>query len=313
MPPSFRVSDMTSVERESEISQRWAATPVLARAAGSCLALLLMVVFAATAQAQPAAPSPAVPVTAPNPTGVLSDIGIDQKLNAQVPLDTTFRDETGKTIRLGDYFGQRPVILVLVYYSCPMLCTLALNGVLHSLQTISLSAGKDFEVVTVSFDPREKPELAGAKKNVYLTLYNRPTGWNGWHFLTGDEPSIRRLTSAVGFRYKWDAPSGQYAHATGIMVLTPEGKISRYFYGIQYPSTDLRLSLVEASSGKIGSPADEILLYCCRYDPATGRYGLVITRVLQLAGAATVLILGSFVVVMAIREKRRKLTGTAGV
>ncbi len=278
-----------------------------------CFALLLTFVFVVPVRAQPAAPSPAVPVAPPQTPAVPADIGIDQKLDALVPLDATFRDEAGRTVRLGDYFGRRPVILSLVYYDCPMLCTLALNGVLHSLQTISLSAGQDFEVVTVSFDPREKPELAGAKKNVYLTLYNRPGAWEGWHFLTGDEASIRRLTAAVGFRYKWDAAAGQYAHATGIMVLTPEGRLSRYFYGIQYPPRDLRLSLVEASSGKVGSPADEVLLYCFHYDPATGKYGIVITRVLRLAGAATVLILAGFVIVTAIREKRRGLSGAAKV
>ncbi len=226
------------------------------------------------------------------------DAGIDQRLNAQIPLDLAFRDETGGTVHLKDYFGKRPVILSLVYYDCPMLCTLSLNGLLHSLELMKLTAGQDFEVVTVSFDPREKPELAAAKKRLYLTLYNRPSAWRGWHFLTGDEVPIRLLTAAVGFRYKWDAASGQYAHATGIMVSTPLGRLARYFYGIEYPSRDLRLSLVEASANRIGSPVDQILLFCYHYDPAQGKYGLVVTRVLQLGGIVTVLFLITLVLIL---------------
>ncbi len=253
--------------------------------------------FAWTAPAQPANPSPALS----------AEIGIDQKLNQQVPLDLEFRDETGKAVRLREYFDGKPVILSLVYYDCPMLCTLSLNGLLNSLQHLTFSAGDEFNVVTVSFDPREKPELAAAKKRVYLTLYNRPTGWNGWHFLTGDQESIRRLTSAVGFRYKWDAASSQYAHATGIMLLTPKGRIARYFYGINYPATDLRLGLIDASAQKIGTPVDAVLLLCSHYDPVQGKYSLVITRVLQLAGAATVLVLGSFMLVWFLRDRRRPI------
>ncbi len=226
------------------------------------------------------------------------DVGIDQRLNAQIPLDLAFRDEAGATVHLKDYFGKRPVILSLVYYDCPMLCTLSLNGLLHSLELMKLSAGQDFEVVTVSFDPREKPELAAAKKRLYLTLYNRPSAWQGWHFLTGDTEPIRLLTEAVGFRYKWDAASGQYAHATGIMVLTPHGRVARYFYGIEYPSRDLRLSLVEASANKIGSPVDQLLLFCYHYDPAQGKYGLVVTRALQLGGIVTVLFLITLVLIL---------------
>ncbi len=256
--------------------------------------------MASIALGQPGFPSPSVP----------AEIGIDQKLNEQVPLDIKFRDETGKTVRLGDYFGGKPVILSLVYYDCPMLCTLSLNGLLSSLQHLKFSAGDEFNVVTVSFDPREKPELAAAKKRVYLTLYNRPHGWEGWHFLTGDQESIRQLTSAVGFRYKWDAASGQYAHATGIMLLTPQGRIARYFYGIDYPATDLRLGLIEASANKIGTPVDAVLLLCSHYDPVQGKYGLVVTRVLQLAGIATVLILGSFMLVWFLHDRRRHVAVT---
>src|SRR5579859_5161223 len=183
---------------------------------------------------------------------LLQDVGIDQKLNAQIPLQLTFRDETGKTVQLGDYFGQKPVILALVYYECPMLCTQVLNGLLTSLKGMPLDVGKQFNVVTVSFNPKETPGLALNKKRVYVGLYGRPGAADGWHFLTGDEASIHALTQAVGFHYAYDSVSDQFAHATGIMVLTPQGKISRYFFGIDYASRDLRLSLVEASAGKIG-------------------------------------------------------------
>lgn len=233
---------------------------------------------------------------------LLRDVGIDQKLNEQLPLDLAFRDENGQAVQLRKYFGAKPVILALVYYNCPMLCTQVLNGLLRSLQNLTLDVGRDFNVVTVSFDPREKPALAARKKELYVGLYSRPGGPTGWHFLTGDEPSIRNLTQAVGFRYAYDAESGQFAHATCIVVLTPEGRISRYLYGIEYPSRDLRLGLVEAAREKIGSPVDQILLFCYHYDPATGKYGLVILNVVRAAGLATVLALGTLIWIMFRRE-----------
>jgi len=220
---------------------------------------------------------------------LLQGIGIDQRLNEQVPLDLQFRDETGKTVALGNYFGKKPVILSLVYYDCPMLCTMSENGLLHSLQEVSFSVGNQFDVLTVSFDPHDTVELAAAKKAVYVGLYGRKGADRGWHFLTGDEASIEQLTRAVGFRYRYDAQAKQFVHATGIMVLTPRGKIARYFYGIYYPARDLRLGLVEASANKIGSPVDEVLLFCCRYDPATGKYGVIISRIIQISGLVTIL------------------------
>ena len=229
---------------------------------------------------------------------LLQGIGIDQRLNEQVPLDLQFRDETGKTVTLGDYFRKKPVILSLVYFGCPMLCTMAENGLLHSLQEVKFSVGNQFEVLTVSFDPHDNAELAAAKKAVYVGLYGRKGADRGWHFLTGDEASIQQLTQAVGFRYKYDAQAKQYVHATGIMLLTPKGKIARYFYGIYYPSRDLRLGLVEASANKIGSPVDEVLLFCCRYDPATGKYGMVISRIIQISGLITVLCIASLMLVL---------------
>jgi protein SCO1 len=229
---------------------------------------------------------------------ILRNVGIDQKLNQQVPLDIPFRDENGNTVRLGDYFGQKPVILSLVYYECPMLCTTSLNGLDSSLKELKFNLGNDFNVVTVSFDPTEQPSLATAKKALYVGLYGRPGAAAGWHFLTGDEASIQRLTQAVGFRYSYDPTIKQFIHATGIIVLTPQGKVARYFYGIQYPAGNLRLALVEASHEKIGNPVDEILLYCCEYDPMTGKYSLIISRVLQVGAAITIVSLGTLMLVM---------------
>ncbi|HLY61118.1 MAG TPA: SCO family protein [Terriglobia bacterium] len=235
---------------------------------------------------------------------LLRSVGIDQKLNEQLPLDLTFRDETGSTVQLGEFFGDKPVILALVYYECPMLCTQELNGLLRSLQNIPLDIGKQFNVVTVSFNPRETPGLAANKKKVYVGIYGRPGASEGWHFLTGDEAMIQKLTSGVGYHYAFDPASDQYAHATAIMVLTPRGKLSRYFYGIDYPSRDLRLSLVEASNNKIGSPVDQVFLYCYHYDPATGKYGLIIANVLRIAGSVTILVLGGFLWMLFRHERR---------
>ena len=229
---------------------------------------------------------------------LLKEVGIDQKLNSSIPLDLMFRDEHGKAVTLGQYFGSKPVILTLVYYNCPMLCTQVLNGLDRSLEQIPLTVGKDFEVVTVSIDPTDRPSLAEAKQAVYLGMYNRPGSAVGWHFLTGEESQIKQLAGAVGFRYAYDPDSHQYAHASGIMILTPEGKLSRYFYGVTYPERDMRLGLVEASEGKIGSPVDQVLLFCYHYDPHTGKYGLLISRVLQLGGLATVLIGGIFLILL---------------
>jgi len=241
---------------------------------------------------------------------ILRAVGIDQKLNEQVPLNLLFRDETGKPVPLGQYFGKKPVILSLVYFDCPMLCTMVENGLLQALKELRFTVGNQFDVLTVSFDPNDMPRVAAAKKAVYVGLYGRPGAAQGWHFLTGDQASIQALARAVGFRYAYDPQSGQYAHATAIMVLTPEGKLARYFYGIQYPSGGLRLSLVEASAGKIGSAVDEILLFCCAYNPATGKYGLIISRILQIAGLLTLLTLGTLVLMLSRAGRPRDASGT---
>jgi protein SCO1/2 len=223
----------------------------------------------------------------------LRNVGIDQRLNEQVPLDLVFRDEAGKAVRLGDYFKGRPVILNLVYYECPMLCTQILNGLVSSLKVLSFTVNKEFDVVTVSFNPKEGPSLAAAKKEGYLNRYGRPGVADGWHFLTGNEESIQALTKAVGFRYAFDPQTGQYAHASGIMLLTPQGRVSRYFYGIEYAPRDLRLGLVEASANKIGSVSDQLLLFCFHYNPHEGKYSAIIMNFIRMGGVLTLLALGS--------------------
>ncbi len=235
-------------------------------------------------------------------------VGIDQNLNAQIPLELTFKDETGQTVRLGQYFRGKPVVLALVYYECPGLCDLVLNGLSHAMEQISLNVGSDYQVVTVSFNPKESWQLADAKKANYIEKYQRTGAKEGWHFLTGNEDAIKKLANTVGFHYNYDPIAKQFAHASGIMVLTPEGKIARYFYGIQYKPRDFRLGLVEASDNKIGTPADQLLLFCYHYDPTTGKYGMVITQITRALGTATVLALGAFVFIMIRRERH----GAAG-
>lgn len=237
---------------------------------------------------------------------VLEGISIEQKLDEQIPLDLTFTNELGETVALRDYFGEKPVILSLVYYECPMLCTMILNGLLESMVALKFDAGHEFQVVTLSFDDRETAEIAAKKKKSYLARYSRDDAESGWHFLTGEKEQIKQLAESVGFAYKFVPETGQYVHASAIMVLTPEGRLSRYFYGIEYDPNDLRLALVEASESKIGSPVDQLLLYCFHYDPTTGKYGLVIMNVIRLVGTAVVLLLVGFIIVMLRREKRAK-------
>lgn len=241
------------------------------------------------------------------PDEIIRGIGFEQRLGVQLPLDLMFTDESGREVRLGKYFGQKPVVLALVYYECPMLCTQVLNGLAKSIRTMSLQAGEDFEIVAVSFDPRETPQLAAENKHEYIRRYGQENTESGWHFLTGNAPEIDALTTAAGFRYSFDETTGQYAHASGIIVATPQGISSRYLFGIDYPPRDLRLGLVEASGGKIGSLADQVLLYCYLYDPKTGKYGLVIMRVLRAGGIATVLALATFMLVMFRRDWRARL------
>jgi protein SCO1 len=243
-----------------------------------------------------------VGMTASTTPAPLREIGFDQYIGETIPLDIVFNDESGRRLMLGDYFGKRPVVLVFAYYDCPMLCTQVINGLSTALNVLSLEPHADFEIVTVSFNPADTPATATAKKAVYLERYQQPGAGAAWHFLTGDELSIQRLTKAAGFRYAWDEDTKQFAHPSGIIVLTPDGRLARYLFGIEYGPRDLRFGIVEASDGKVGNPADALLLYCFHYDPMTGRYGLVVMRALRIAGIATVLALGTFIVVMVRRE-----------
>jgi protein SCO1/2 len=241
---------------------------------------------------------------------ILREIGFDQNLGGRVPMDAVFRDETGRRVALGDLFQGRPVVLSMNYFACPMLCTVSLNGLAAALGILTFNAGKEFEVVTVSFDPKEGPELAASKKKAYLQRYRRPGAEAGWRFLTGDEAAIRSLTSSIGFRYAWDQETGQFAHPAGVVVLTPDGRIARYLYGIEYAPNDLRLALVEAASGKIGNPIDQFLLLCYQYDPETGRYGRAIMRTVRVAGILTVASLLTFVITMWRREQHAQAGGS---
>ncbi len=238
----------------------------------------------------------------------LKDIGIDQRLNQPVPLDLQFKDESGNTVKLGDYFHDgRPVILNLVYYTCPMLCGEELVGEASALSMLKFTPGNEYEIVSVSFNPDETPQDASAAKKTYIARINEhldhKTDGSGWHFLTGQQSQIKQLADAVGFHYRFDPVSKQYIHATGIMIVTPAGKIAQYYYGVEFSPKDIRLGLIEASRGNIGNVVDQVLLYCYHYDPKSGKYGAVISNIMRLAGAATMLILGGFVIVMLRRDK----------
>ena len=234
----------------------------------------------------------------------LENVTFEQRLETRLPLDAAFKDEAGRDVTLGDYFGKRPVVLAFVYYSCPMLCTQVLNGVSSAVKAMPFTVGEDFDVVYVSFDHRETPQMAAEKKAAQLEDYHQAATARGWHYLTGTEASIARATSAAGFSYRWDDASGQFAHVSGVLVVTPDGRLSRYFYGVEYSPKELRMALVESGQGLIGSAVDQLLLYCYHYDPAAGRYGLIAMNVVRLGGAVTLVILGGFIWVMRRRERR---------
>jgi protein SCO1/2 len=256
-----------------------------------------------TAFAQPGPTTTGVP--AAEVPAQLRDVGFDQNLNQMLPLDVQLTDEHGRTVKIGDYFGKRPVVLSFVYYGCSMLCLQSLSSLAATLGVLSEHPGKDFEVVSVSIDPRETPALALEKKAHYVERSGRPSVAEGWHYLTGTEADIRRLTKAAGFRYAWDESLQQYAHPAGIVIATPQGKVARYLFGIDYGPRDLRLALFDASEEQISSPLKKALLYCYHYDVATGRYSLAILRIVQVAGAATVFSLGTLIFVWTRRERRQ--------
>jgi protein SCO1 len=273
---------------------------------------LIAVVFAAALHAQPGQPAPAQPsyslqdssLRPALPAGLLG-VGIDQKLDQQLPLNLTFRDEAGRDVQLGKFFeSKKPVLLAPVYYRCPMLCTQILTGVESCLKAVSFNPGREFEVVAISFDPKDTPEIAASKKQMYVRRYGRPDTANGWHFLTGDEANIKAFLDAAGYHVKYDPKTDQYAHASGIMIATPDGRLSRYYYGVEYAPRDVRLGLVEASQNRIGSPADQLLLFCFHYDPATGKYGAIAMNMVRFAGAAFSLVGGILMFIMLRRDVR---------
>ena len=276
------------------------------------VSVLLFMLSAATLCAQGRGPMTGGIMSPPatqRPPG-LKFVGIEQHLNADVPVDLQFRDETGNTVKLADYFGHgRPVILNLGYYQCPMLCSEILQGLVGSMKALTFNLGQDFDVVTVSFDPSETPEMAAAKKRDIMKRYGRANTGQGWHFLTGQADQINALTRAVGYQYQFDPKTEQYAHAAAIVMLSPDHHVSGYFYGVEFSPKDLRLGLVQASHNKIGNFGDQVLLYCYHYDPRTGKYGAIISNILKLAGLMTILILGTFMFVMFRSDRRAHLSG----
>jgi protein SCO1/2 len=284
-----------------------AATTAIARNLAIVIAALAMLASAtARAQTQDYFPGSHMPGGPSNfHPSILKDVGIDQNLGVKIPADLVFKDETGKTVRLSDYLGKRPLVLAPVYYGCPMLCTLALNDLLRSLKTLPIAAGTDFDVIAVSFNPREGPDLAAQKKATYIKEYNRPGTESGWHFLTGTQESSKPLMDAIGFHYAWDESSQQYAHASCMIILTPDGTTSRYLYGVDYAPEDLRNGIETASGGQLSPPSqDVVLLYCFHYDPSTGRFGIIITRALRVGGTLTLAALGTFVLLTVRRDRQ---------
>jgi protein SCO1/2 len=281
--------------------------PIRPRARVVQVAVVAAGLFCASAAA--AQPTPPLSVPPPGPASqaqipILREVGLDQKLDAQLPLDLAFNDETGKAVRLGDYFGQRPVVLALVYYECPMLCTEVLNGMTGALETLNFNAGREFDVVVVSIDPGETPALALQKKQLYVKRYGRPGTEGGMHFLTGRQEAIEALANAVGFKYKYDPAIDQFAHVAVLTILTPAGRVSRYLYGIEYSPRDLKLALVEAADSKIGSAVDQALLFCYHYDPETGKYGLAIMNLVRFGGILTLAGAAAFIL-LNLRPHRR--------
>jgi len=264
---------------------------------------LLLAALLAAAPARAQAPPAGMPAS--SQPQILREVGYDQRLGESVPMDIVLRDETGAAVSLRDAIAGKPTVLSLVYYECPMLCTLTLNGLVGALSALPFEPGREFSLLTVSFDDRERPEQAAARKRAYLARYKHPSAEKSWRFLTGDRESLRRLTDAVGFRYAWDDRTKQFAHPAGVLVLTGDGRIARYLYGVEYAPKDLRLGLVEAGQGRIGSPVDRLLLYCYQYDPAQGRYGAVVMRIVRVGGLVTMIGLGGFVMVMLRRERRQ--------
>jgi protein SCO1/2 len=307
------MNEMENAKRKMQTGWRFVASGRKAATRGVlsafCMLHFAFCVFAAPAAAQQ---QPGMPGSMGHQTGIVAsnvppqfkEVTFAQRLNERLPLDAMLRDESGRTVALGDYFGDKPVLLSFVYYSCPMLCSQTMNGISSALKVVPFTPGKEFDVVLVSFDPRDTPEAANAKKQAHMAHWNVRETAGGWHFLTGDEATIRRITSAAGFTYTWDEKTGQYAHVSGVLTATPDGRLSRYFYGVEYSPKELRMALVESGEGRIGSAVEELLLYCFQYDPASGRYGFVVMNLVRLGGIATLVLVAGFVIVMRRRESR---------
>lgn len=278
------------------------------------VAACVVIAQALYAQQQPGLPGSMgfqTGIVASNVPPQLEDVTFRQRLGQQLPLDARVRDEQGREAALGEFFGDRPVVLSFVYYQCPMLCSQVMNGISSALKALSLQPGRDFDVVLLSFDPRDTPEAANAKKRAHLQHWNAEETAGGWHFLTADEATIRRITETAGFFYTWDEPTGQYAHVSGLLTVTPDGRLSRYFYGVEFSPKELRMALTESSAGRIGSIVDELLLYCYQYDPESGRYGLIFMNLVRLGGVLTVVLLVGFILLMRRRDARPPVEGHA--
>lgn len=259
------------------------------------VAITLLICGATVAEAQSVGGVVQSVGTSNNPSAlpqILKGVGFEQRIGSQIPLDATFTDETGKAVPLRAYFGKVPVVLILAYYRCPMLCSQVMSGATTAFKKLGFEIGNQFKVLTVSFDPTDTPEAAANTKQIYMEQYGDPKAVAGWHFLTGKQPQIRKLTDAVGFHYNYDPKTGMFAHAAGLIVLTPDGKAAQYFYGVGFVARDLRLALVQSSQEKLGSIGDQILLFCCTYDPGTGTYQTIISRVIKLSAAVTILAIG---------------------
>lgn len=279
--------------------------------------LLLMILAVLATSGTVRANGPFVPktglMTDNESSSILKAVKFDQHLGVQLSLDTEFCDETGKIIKLGDLFGKRPMVFALVYHECPMLCNVTLNNLVSSLRSLEFTPGVEYDVLTISISPHEPPSLASAKRRGYVTKFQKMETLPHWHFLTGTEPNIRKIAEEVGFHYEWDPKSGQYAHASGIMILTPEGKVSKYFFGVEYPTRDLRFGIMEASQEKIGSRIAQVLLMCFHYDPTTGKYSLAVMRILQAAGIVTIIGIGMSIATMLRRERRQRREALHGL
>lgn len=270
-------------DRQSLVSLLWIVPAIV---------LALLVILSPTARGQTANNAPNGAISTTTLPKVLQGVGFEQRIGSEIPLDATFTDEAGRSAPLRSYFGKLPVVLILAYYSCPMLCSQVMSGATAALQRTGFRIGHDFDVLTVSFDPRDTPDVAAKTKQIYMKQYHDPNAVQGWHFLTGNQQQIKELTDAVGFHYNYDPKTGQFAHVAGLVVLTPAGKLAQYFYGVGFVARDLRLALVQSSQEKLGSISDQILLFCCTYDPGTGKYNTMISRVLALAGGLTILGIG---------------------